>query len=48
VLSIVCFLPDSNLEGKEDAVHINVLDEDLVSDDHVGTCKHVIPCAVLL
>ena len=25
-----------NLEGKEDALHINVLDEDLVSDDHIG------------
>jgi len=25
-----------NLEGKEDALHVNVLDEDLVSDDHIG------------
>jgi hypothetical protein len=25
-----------NLEGKEDSLHINVLDEDLVSDDHIG------------
>ena len=27
-----------NLEGKEDALHINVFDEDLVSDDHIGRC----------
>jgi len=25
-----------NLEGKEDALHVNVFDEELISDDHIG------------
>jgi len=27
-----------NLEGKEEALHLNALDEDMVSDDHIGRC----------
>ncbi len=36
VLGVSVCVICSNLEGKEDALHINVLDEDLVSDDHIG------------